>query len=161
MTRLRKKFVEPYLAQDLHWRMVTRNAQLTPRDQINGLLIGVVTCEVTVPTDANALPQYAANVVPRPAATTRKSEDWSGDQPEGRGDGTGFTGGNILILTSFDHYSPLVSVLLKCFIRNVDASQTLLYFYRITSGCTLIGVTEKLDLIRLYRAISKNQKLWL
>ena len=86
--------------------MVTRNAQVTPREQINGLLIRVVTCEVTVPTDANALPQYAANVVPRPAATTRKQEDWSGDQPEGRVDGTGYTGGNIPILTSFDHYSP-------------------------------------------------------
>ena len=91
--------VEPYLAQNLHWRVVTGNAQLTPRDQINGLLVGVVTCEVTVPTDANALPQYAANVVPRPAATTRKQENWLGDQPEGRGDRTGYTGGEIPVLT--------------------------------------------------------------
>ena len=96
---LTPEVVEPYLAQNLHWRVVTRNAQLTPRDQIDGLLVGVVTCEVTVPTDANTLPQYAANVVPRPTATTRKHEDWSGDQPEGRGDGTGYTGGNIPVLT--------------------------------------------------------------
>ena len=59
----------------------------------------MVTCEVTVPTDSNALPQFAANVVPRPAATTRKQEDWSGDQPEGRGDGTGYAGGDIPVLT--------------------------------------------------------------
>ncbi len=91
--------VEPYLAQDLHWRVVTGNAQLTPRDQINGLLVGVVTCEVIVPTDANALPRYAANVVPRLAATTRKQENWSGDQREGRGDGTGYAGGEIPVLT--------------------------------------------------------------
>ena len=136
MTRFRKKFVEPHLAQDLHWRMVTRNAQFTPRDQINGLLIGVVTCKITVPTDANALRQYVAEVVPRPAATTRKQEDWSDNQPERRGDDIAFTGGNIPNLTSFDHYSRLVSDLssvldlLNCFIQYVDASQTLLYFYQ-------------------------------
>ena len=96
---LTPEVVEPYLAKNLHWRVVTGNAQLTPRDQINGLLVGVVTCEVTVPTDANALPQYAAHVVPRPAATIRKQEDWSGDQPEGRGNGTGYTGGNIPVVT--------------------------------------------------------------
>ncbi|KAL9095880.1 MAG: hypothetical protein Q9165_001877 [Trypethelium subeluteriae] len=96
---LTPEVVEPYLAQNLHWRVVTGNAQLTPRDQINGLLVGVVTCEVTVPTDENALPQYAANVVPRPAATTKKQENWSGDQSEGRGDGTGYTGGEIPVLT--------------------------------------------------------------
>ena len=92
---LTPEVVEPYLAQHLHWRVVTGNAQLVPRDQINGLLVGVVTCEVTVPTDGNVFPRYAANVVPRPAATTRKQDDWSGNQPEGRGDGTGFTGGSI------------------------------------------------------------------
>ena len=104
-----EKFVEPYLAQDLHWRMVNRNAQLTPRDQINGLLIVVVTCEVTVPTVTDAFPQNAAKLVPRPAATTRKQEDWSDNQPGERGDGTAFTGGNVPVLTSFDHYPPLVS----------------------------------------------------
>jgi tyrosinase len=96
---LTPEVVEPYLAQNLHWRVVTRDAQPIPRDQINGLLIGVVTCEVTLPTDANALPQYAATVVPRPAATTKKQGDWSGNQPEGRGDGTGYTGGDIPVLT--------------------------------------------------------------
>ena len=96
---LTPEVVEPYLAKNLHWRVVTGNAQLARRDQINGLLVGVVTCEVTVPTDADALPQYAAHVVPRPAATTKKQEDWSGDQPEGRGDGTGYTGGHIPVVT--------------------------------------------------------------
>lgn len=96
---LTPEVVEPYLAKNLHWRVVTGNAQLAPRDQINGLLVGVVTCEVTVPTDVNALPRYAAHVVPRPAATTRKQEDWSGDQPEGRGNGTGYTGGHIPVVT--------------------------------------------------------------
>lgn len=96
---LTPEFVEPYLAQNLHWRVVTGNGQLTSRDQINGLLVGVVTCETTVPTDANAFPQYAANVVPRPAATTRNQENWSGNRPEGRGDGTGYTGGEIPVLT--------------------------------------------------------------
>ena len=96
---LTPEVVEPYLAKNLHWRVVDGNAQLMPRDQINGLLVGVVTCEVTVPTSANALPRYAANVVPRPAATTRKQEDWSGNQPEGRGDGTGYTGGHIHVVT--------------------------------------------------------------
>ena len=96
---LNPEVVEPYLAKNLHWRVVTGNAQLTPRDQINGLLVGVVTCEVTVPLDANAFPHYAANVVPRPAATTKKQENWSGDQPEGRGDGTGYTGGHIPVVT--------------------------------------------------------------
>ena len=88
--------------------MVTKEIQLTPRDQTNGLLVSVVMYEVTVPTVANAFPQYAANVVPRRTATTRKQEDWSGGQPEGRGDETGCAGDNIPILTSFDHYSPLV-----------------------------------------------------
>ena len=81
--------------------MVTRNAQFTPRDQINGLLLGVVRCKITISTDANALRQYAAEVVPRPAVTTRKQEDWSGDQSEGRGDETGYTGGTILFLPRF------------------------------------------------------------
>jgi len=96
---LTPEVVEPYLAENLHWRVVKGNAQLMQRDQISGLLVGVVTCEVTVPTNANAFPQYAANVVPRPAATTRKEEDWSGHQPEGRGNGTGYTGGDIPCVT--------------------------------------------------------------
>lgn len=94
---LTPEIVEPYLAANLHWRVVTGNSQLTPRDQINGLLVGVVTCEVTVPTEPNALPQYAAGVVPRPNCTIKKQEDWSGSIPEGRGDGTGYTGGDITV----------------------------------------------------------------
>lgn len=96
---LTPEVVEPYLAQSLHWRVVTGNSQLMPRDQINGLLVGVVTCEVTVPTNTNAFPQYAANVVPRPAATTKRQEDWAADQPEGRGNGTGYAGGDIPSVT--------------------------------------------------------------
>ena len=91
--------VVPYLAEKLHWRVVTGNAQLTPRDQIDGLLVGVVTCEVTVPTTTDALPQYAPNVVPWPDATTKRRENWAGGPSVGRGDGTGYTGGEIAVVT--------------------------------------------------------------
>jgi len=92
---LRPADIEPFLAKNLHWRVANKNSQLVPRDQIEGLLVGVVTCKVTLPTDGSLFPQYADEVVPRPNATTKKQEDWSNGQPVGRGDGTGYTGGAI------------------------------------------------------------------
>lgn len=80
--------VEEYLKQHLHWRVTTRGGEPIDRSQIQSLLIGVVTNEVTLPTDPAGRPQYAPNVVPRPAVTTRPNG-------EPRGNGTGYIGGQI------------------------------------------------------------------
>jgi tyrosinase len=80
--------VEEYLQRNLHWRVTSRKGEAIPRSQIESLLIGVVTNEVTLPIGGVGRPQYSPNIVPRPAVTTRQNGD-------PRGDGTGYIGGEI------------------------------------------------------------------
>ena len=80
--------VEDYLKQNLHWRVTTQNDEPIDRSQIQSLLIGVVTNEVTLPADPAGRPQYSPHIVPRPAVTTKLNGD-------PRGDGTGYIGGQI------------------------------------------------------------------
>ncbi|KAF2865458.1 hypothetical protein BDV95DRAFT_632307 [Massariosphaeria phaeospora] len=74
--------VIPYLQKNLHWRVTDQSGVRGSRANVDGLLVSVVSNEVTLPDGPEALPQYAPNVHPWPAATTRENG-------EGRGRGTG------------------------------------------------------------------------
>ena len=79
-----------FLQKELHWRVTRLDGQRIGRGSVNGLLVGVVTNEVTLPAAGEeGRPQYAPNVVPRPEITTNEA----GNAPRGRG--TGYTGGPI------------------------------------------------------------------
>lgn len=78
--------VVPFLQKDLHWRVTDQKGSRGSRGDVNGLLVGVVSNEVTLSDEPSALPQYAPDVVTWPAATTRENG-------EGRGKGTGYTEG--------------------------------------------------------------------
>jgi tyrosinase len=78
--------VIPYLQKYLHWRVTDQTGVRGSRADVSGLLVSVVSNEVTLPEDPAALPQYAPNVTPWPEATTRENG-------EGRGRGTGYTQG--------------------------------------------------------------------
>lgn len=80
--------VTEYLKVNLHWEVVlgdgTRLARR--RNEVDDLLVAVVSNEVRIPDDPAALPVYAPNLVPYPEVTTKA------DGSSGRGEGTGFTG---------------------------------------------------------------------
>lgn len=75
-----------YLQRDLHWRVTNRGGSRCSRSEVDGLLVGVVSNEVTLPENSTALPQYAPTVTPWPAATTNK-------EGGSRGKGTGYIEG--------------------------------------------------------------------
>lgn len=76
--------VIPYLQKNLHWRVALASGELQDRQDLNNLLVSVVTNEVTVPANPYDLPKYAPDVVPHPGCTTNR-------QGSGRGDGTGYS----------------------------------------------------------------------
>ncbi|KAF9878953.1 hypothetical protein CkaCkLH20_03853 [Colletotrichum karsti] len=77
--------VVPYLQKNLHWRVALANGEVQDRSAVNGLLVSVVTDEVTIPGNPTDLPRYAADVVVRPECTTNRAGS-------GRGSGTGYSG---------------------------------------------------------------------
>ncbi|KAM0544970.1 hypothetical protein ACHAPJ_011550 [Fusarium lateritium] len=80
--------VKEYLVEHLHWEVVDQHGQrLKPegkRNLLPGLLLGVVSNEVTPPNTAEGFPSYSENVTVHPEITTRRDGS-------GRGDGTGAT----------------------------------------------------------------------
>jgi len=80
--------VEDYLVQYLHWEVVDQNGnRLKPegkRDQLPGLLVGVISNKVTLPQNANEFPSYSEHVTVHPKITTRRDGT-------GRAEGTGVT----------------------------------------------------------------------
>ncbi|KIW29400.1 uncharacterized protein PV07_05217 [Cladophialophora immunda] len=83
--------VIPYLQQNLHWRVTDKGGARLHRGDVRGLLVTVVSNEVTLPEDESMLPQYAPTVTPWPAATTRVNG-------EPRGQGTGYVEGQPIVI---------------------------------------------------------------
>ena len=80
--------VVPFLQKHLHWRVTNLGGTVLSRSDVAGLLVGVVSNEVTLPATSNELPRYSPDVVPWPDIT--KNQD---NAP--RGDGTGYIGGTL------------------------------------------------------------------
>lgn len=80
--------VEDYLVKYLHWEVVDQNGnRLKPegkRDQLPGLLVGVISNKVTLPQNPNEFPSYSGHVTVHPKITTRRDGT-------GRAEGTGVT----------------------------------------------------------------------
>lgn len=87
---LTPEHVIPYLRENLHWRVTMPGGQPRSREELENLLVSVVTNEVTIPSSPGGLPQYADVVVPRPEVTTNRNG-------VGRGNGTGYTGGQLTL----------------------------------------------------------------
>ncbi|KAL9100136.1 MAG: hypothetical protein Q9163_004452 [Psora crenata] len=82
---LSEESVVPYLTENLHWRVVKADGTVLPnRSDVAGLLVFVVSNEVTLPPDDGEFPVYAPTVKVHPSITTNP-------QGNGRGDGTGLT----------------------------------------------------------------------
>ena len=82
---LSEQSVIPYLTEHLHWRVVQGDGTVLPnRSDVAGLLVFVVSNEVTLPSDEGEYPIYAPDVKVHPSITTNV-------QGGGRGDGTGLT----------------------------------------------------------------------
>lgn len=81
--------VERYLQKNLHWRVARGDGTIVnTRSDVRGLVVFVVSNEVTVPKSDGQLPIYAPDVTIHPEITTNMDR-------EGRGDGTGLTAGQI------------------------------------------------------------------
>ncbi|KAL2672722.1 hypothetical protein Neosp_013436 [[Neocosmospora] mangrovei] len=80
--------VKAYLTEHLHWEVVDQNGQRLKRrrDDLAGLLVGVVSNEVTLPDTENDFPTYSEYVKVYPEITTNR-------EGNGRGEGTGVTEG--------------------------------------------------------------------
>ncbi len=76
-----------YLKINLHWEVILGDGTrlLRRRNEVDDLLVAVVSNEVRIPGDPSALPVYAPNLVPYPEVTTKV------DGSSGRGEGTGLT----------------------------------------------------------------------
>ena len=84
-----------YLQRELHWRVTDAAGTVIPREELGGhdqLLVVVASNEVTLPSTPYALPTYAPNVVAHEQITMNNGGS--------RGDGTGYTGGDIVSLVS-------------------------------------------------------------
>jgi tyrosinase len=79
-----------YLKVNLHWEVTNKEGQRLQnhRDLVEGLLVGVVSNEVTLPETKYGLPRYSSKVKVYPMITTKK------DQTLGRAEGTGVTESN-------------------------------------------------------------------
>ena len=82
--------VVPFLQKNLHWRVTNLDGGRLHRADVSELLVTVVTNEVTLPGSESEMPVYADDVIPRPEITQNRDG-------EGRGMGTGYTGGDISI----------------------------------------------------------------
>ncbi|KAI8651642.1 Tyrosinase [Fusarium keratoplasticum] len=85
---LEEEDVKDYLTKNLHWEVVDQNGQRLRRrrDDLAGLLVGVVSNEVTLPDTENGFPSYSEYIKVYPEITTNR-------EGNGRGEGTGVTEG--------------------------------------------------------------------
>ena len=79
--------VTEFLKVNLHWEVITGDGTRLQRrrNEVDDLLVAVVSNEVQIAEDATALPTYAPDLVLYPEVTTKA------DGSSGRGEGTGFT----------------------------------------------------------------------
>lgn len=81
-----------YLQRELHWEVVDKdgNRLKRHRNAVEGLLVGVVSNEVTLPGDEYEHPTYSPYIKIHPAVTTKEkaTED---EENKGRAEGTGIT----------------------------------------------------------------------
>ncbi|KAF7556599.1 hypothetical protein G7Z17_g1343 [Cylindrodendrum hubeiense] len=87
---LLKEDVIKYLQTNLHWEVVDKQGQRleSQRDLVEGLLVGVVSNEVTLPGNGSGFPRYSPDITVHPAITTKQ------DGTSGRAEGTGVTENN-------------------------------------------------------------------
>lgn len=76
-----------YLQKNLHWEVVDKHGHKLQghRDAVEGLLVGVVSNEVTLPENDYTLPRYSQDITIYPEITTKQ------DGSRGRAEGTGVT----------------------------------------------------------------------
>jgi tyrosinase len=76
-----------YLQKNLHWEVVDKHGNKLHghRDAVEGLLVGVISNEVTLPEDGYTLPRYSQDITIYPEITTKQ------DGSRGRAEGTGLT----------------------------------------------------------------------
>ncbi|CAM1509015.1 Fc.00g027540.m01.CDS01 [Cosmosporella sp. VM-42] len=79
-----------YLQENLHWEVVNDRGErlMGHRDSVDGLLVGVISNEVTLPKDGYEFPRYSPYIKIYPEATTKQ------DGRTGRAEGTGITNDN-------------------------------------------------------------------
>ncbi|KAF7563483.1 hypothetical protein G7046_g620 [Stylonectria norvegica] len=79
-----------YLQKNLHWEVVDEQGRRLQgqRNAVDGLLVGVVSNEVTLPSDGHEFPRYSPDIKIYPEITTKE------DGSAGRGEGTGVTEDN-------------------------------------------------------------------
>ncbi|KAF4455889.1 tyrosinase precursor [Fusarium albosuccineum] len=79
-----------YLQKNLHWEVVDKAGQRlqSQRDAVDGLLVGVVSNEVTLPENETDSPRYSPDITVYPEITTKQ------DGSRGRAEGTGVTEDN-------------------------------------------------------------------
>ncbi|KAM5360882.1 hypothetical protein ACJZ2D_013449 [Fusarium nematophilum] len=79
--------VKTYLQTNLHWEVVDKDGRRlrSHRDRLDGLLVGVVSNEVTLPEAVDGFPRYSEYITVYPEITTKE------DGSRGRGEGTGIT----------------------------------------------------------------------
>jgi tyrosinase len=87
---LQEEDVIKYLQTNLHWEVVNEEGQRlqSHRDLVEGLLVGVVSNEVTLPENIYEVPRYSQEITIYPAITTKQ------DGSSGRAEGTGITEDN-------------------------------------------------------------------
>lgn len=85
---LEEAHVKAYLLKNLHWEVVDQKGERLKRhrDDLKGLLVGVVSNEVTLPGTADGFPSYSEYIKVYPEITTNRDGG-------GRGEGTGVTAG--------------------------------------------------------------------
>lgn len=84
--------VTGYLKANLHWEVLLGDGTRLEkrRNEVDDLLVIVVSNEVQIPDETLSLPIYSPVLVPYPDVTTKA------DGSSGRGEGTGYTDGTEL-----------------------------------------------------------------
>ncbi|KAE9365727.1 Di-copper centre-containing protein [Stipitochalara longipes BDJ] len=90
LNSLQEEDVIKYLQMNLHWEVVNEKGQRlqSHRDLVEGLLVGVVSNEVTLPENKYEVPRYSPEITIYPEITTKE------DGNSGRAEGTGVTKDN-------------------------------------------------------------------
>lgn len=84
MDSLDEDHVITYLQKNLHWEVVDKHGNKLHghRNAVEGLLVGVISNEVTLPENAYSLPRYSPDITIYPEITTKQ------DGRHGRAEGT-------------------------------------------------------------------------
>ena len=96
---LKEEDVISFLQEHLHWEVVDKDGRRLEkmRDAVDGLLVGVVSNEVTLPEREYELPIYSPNIKIYPEITT-KEKSTEDEESQGRAEGTGITEENMFFV---------------------------------------------------------------